>query len=135
MRLPKMAFIAQSKLNWGLSEDEAELNWRAKMHTIGMAPDNPGSEKIEVPFYKPIEHIGAVGRVTEHVVKKPAKELLTAEDCRLAAEKMTGQYAANGLEDRYTDLGGDSFKGIFVRRTRVFCWWPSDSGAAEVDCR
>ena len=112
MRLPKAAFIAQSKLNWGISDDEAESNWRVKMHAINISPDTPGSEKIEVPFNKPVENIGAVGRATEHVVKFPAKELRTPEDCRVAAEKMTGQFQANQLEDRYADLGGDSFKGI-----------------------
>ena len=110
MRLPKKAYIAQSLLHWGEGPDEATASWRAKMLKAGIAPDSVGAENVPVPFYKPVEHIGSVGRSTEHAMTRPKAELCNETDMKRALEKMSGQHAANELMDNYCDLGGDSFK-------------------------
>ena len=112
MMLPKKAFIVQTMLHWGETDAEANELWRESMLKNGSGPDTVGSEKVLVPFFKPVERVGSIARTHQHAVAGQNQALSDEEDMKKAWEKMSGRHVENELLNQYSDLGGDHFKGM-----------------------
>lgn len=112
LQLPKKAFIAQCKLHWGESNEDAIEIWRKKIFAKNLLPDTEGIEKVLVPFFPPVATIGSYGRNHSRSIAGGSQDLKNEDDMHRSLELMNGANSQSDLLNNFKDFSGDQFQGV-----------------------
>jgi len=113
LSIPRKTYVAQCKLHWGDTDEEALATWRMKIIAKGLNPDAEESASVNVPFSPPVAQVGTFGRVNERTLSAPTKEIHDSKDMMNVLELMQGATQKMEIGNNFKDLGGDALAKVF----------------------